>query len=217
MMWPVSDSLRNQRVLQFSRPRDGYKINWDIWYNELNEDDKRQLPIKELNRARLYFDVRLIPVRAADLYKMCADLDDDNYLIAKTYLNRFKKTHFFHVLMDEWEEYDYNPVRERESNRASEAERWYRGVTTKPVAIGKRVASALKQCGVNATYEKTIPSPYGTVRADVYAERSQSVKPKVIIELKVYSPENTMPSSIKDAIKMTLKRHAQFAGFLQRQ
>lgn len=217
MMWPVSDSLRNQRVLQFSRPRDGYKINWDIWYNELNEDDKRQLPIKELNRARLYFDVRLIPVRVADLYKMCADLDDDNYLIAKTYLNRFKKTHFFHVLMDEWEEYDYNPVRERESNRASEAERWYRGVTTKPVAIGKRVASALKQCGVNATYEKTIPSPYGTVRADVYAERSQSVKPKVIIELKVYSPENTMPSSIKDAIKMTLKRHAQFAGFLQRQ
>ena len=62
-----------------------------------------------------------------------------------------------------------------------------------------------------------ITSPYGTVRADIYAEREESEKPKVIIELKVYSPENTMPSSIKDAIKVTLKRHAQFAGFLQRQ
>ena len=217
MMWPVSDSLRNQRVLQFSRPREGYKLNWDIWYNELNEDDKRQLPVKELNRARLYFDVRIIPVRVADLYKMCANLYDDNYIIAKTYLERFKKTHFFHVLMDEWENYDYNPVRERESNRANEAENWYKGVTTKPVLIGKRIASALKQCGVNATYEETITSPYGTVRADVYAVRDQTIKSKVIIELKVYSPESTMPSSIKDAIKVTLKRHAQFAGFLQRQ
>lgn len=217
MMWPVSDSLRNQRVLQFSRPREGYKLNWDIWYNELNEDDRKQLPIKELNRARLYFDVRIIPVRAADLYKMCTNLDDDNYVIAKTYLERFKKTHFFHVLVDEWEDYDYNPVRERESNRANEAESWYKSVTSKPVSIGKRIASALRQCDVNATYEETITSPYGTVRADVYAVRNQSIKSKVIIELKVYSPENTMPSSIKDAIKVTLKRHAQFAGFLQRQ
>lgn len=156
IMWPVSDSLRNQRVLQFSRPREGYKLNWDIWYNHLNEDDKKQLPIKELNRARLYFDVRIIPVRAADLYKMCTNLNDDSYTIAKTYLERFKKTHFFHVLMDEWEDYDYNPVRERESNRANEAESWYRSITTKPVSIGKRVASALRQCGVAATYEKTI-------------------------------------------------------------
>ena len=151
IMWPVSDSLRNQRVLQFSRPREGYKLNWDIWYNHLNEDDKKQLPIKELNRARLYFDVRIIPVRAADLYKMCTNLNDDSYTIAKTYLERFKKTHFFHVLMDEWEDYDYNPVRERESNRANEAESWYRSITTKPVSIGKRVASALRQCGVAAT------------------------------------------------------------------
>lgn len=217
MMWPVSDSLRNQRVLQFSRPREGYKLNWDIWYNELNEDDKKQLPIRELNRARLYFDVRIIPVRAADLYKMCINLDDENYVIAKTYLKRFKKTHFFHVLVDEWESYDYNPVRERESTRAVEAETWYKSVTTKPTYIGKRIASALKQCGLDATYEKTITSPYGKVRADVYATRASSVKSKVIIELKVYSPENTMPSSIKEAIKVTLKRHAQFAGFLERQ
>ena len=148
---------------------------------------------------------------------MCADLNDDDHIIARTYLERFKSTHFFHVLVDKWENYDYNPVRERESNRANEAERWYRSVTTKPVSIGKRVASALRQCGVDATYEKTITSPYGTVRADIFALRNQSEKPNVIIELKVYAPENTMPSSIKDAIKVTLKRHAQFAGFLQRQ
>ena len=53
------------------------------------------LPLKELNRASLYFDVRIIPVRDADLYKMCVNLCDDNYIIAKTYLERFKKTLFF--------------------------------------------------------------------------------------------------------------------------
>ena len=118
------------------------------------------------------------------------------------------------MLIDEWEKYDYNPVREMESNRANEAEKWYKGVTNKSVVIGKRIASALRQCGVSATYEETITSPYGTVRADVYAVRNQTIKPKVIIELKVYSPESTMPSSIKAAIKLTLKRHAQFAGFI---
>lgn len=217
MMWPVSDSVRNQRVLQFSRPREGYKLNWEIWYNELNEEDKRQLPIKELNRARLYFDLRIIPVRAADLYKMCAKLEDEEYTIATTYLERFKKTHFFHVVADEWDKYEYNPVRERESKRATEAEKWYKSVTTKSVQIGRRIASALRQCNIDASYEKTITSAYGTVRADVYATRKDSEKPKVIIELKVFAPENTMPSSIKDAIKTTLKRHAQFAGFLKRQ
>ncbi|MBS5956661.1 MAG: hypothetical protein KIC73_07080 [Clostridiales bacterium] len=217
LMWPVADSTRNQRVLQFAKPREGYKLNWDIWYNELNEEDKRQLPLKELNRARLYFDVRIIPVRVADLYKMCTDLYDEKYIIFATYLERFKKTHFFHVVSDNWETYDYNPVRERESKRSEEAQKWYETVTDKPTLIGRRIASALTQCGMMARHERTLKSEYGSVRADVYTTRNESSKPRVIIELKLFSSENTMPSSIKDAIKTTLKRHAQFAGFLQRQ
>lgn len=217
LMWPVADSLRNQRVLSFSKPREGYKLNWDIWYNELNAEDRMQLPLRELNRARLYFDVRIIPVRAADLYKMCMELDNPEYEIAPTYLDRFQKTHFFHVLLDRWDSYDYNPVRERESKRSREAAEWYSSVTNKPTLIGKRIASAIRQCGLSAEYEKTLSSPYSSVRADIYMLRKESVKSGVIIELKAFSSENTMPSSIKDAIKVTLKRHAQFAGFLQRQ
>lgn len=217
LMWPVADALRNQRVLQFSKPREGYKLNWDIWYNELNVEDRMQLPLSELNRARLYFDMRVIPVRAADLYKMCMELDNSDYTIAPTYLERFQKTHFFHVLLDRWDSYDYNPVRERESQRSQDAAVWYSSVTNKPTLIGRRIASAIKQCGAEAEYEKTLVSPYGSVRADIYMTRENSLKPKVIIELKAFSSENTMPSSIKDAIKTTLKRHAQFAGFLQRQ
>jgi hypothetical protein len=41
LLWPVADSTRSQRVAQFSRARSGYRLNWDAWYNELNEDDKR--------------------------------------------------------------------------------------------------------------------------------------------------------------------------------
>ena len=220
IMWPVADSIRNQRVLQFSKPRDGYKLNWDIWFNELNEDDRKQLPIEELNRARLYFDVRVVPFRAADLFKLCGSLvEKENLKIAPTYLKRFQDTHFFHVISDDWDTYDYNPVRERQSKRASEAEAWYKTVTDKPTYIGRRIASVLRQCGVDAVHEKSITSEYASVRADVFIDRHYTCleKSKVIVELKVFSSENTMPSSIKDAIKTTLKRHAQLAGFLQRQ
>ena len=38
-----------------------------------------------------------------------------------------------------------------------------------------------------------------------------------IVELKAFSTEGTRPSTIKDAVRTTLRRHAQFAGFLARQ
>ena len=107
----------------------------------------------------------------------------------------------------------------KRQKRASEAEAWYKTVTDKPTYIGRRIASVLRQCGVDAVHEKSITSEYASVRADVFIDRHYTCleKSKVIVELKVFSSENTMPSSIKDAIKTTLKRHAQLAGFLQRQ
>ena len=217
IMWPVADSTRNQRVLQFSNPREGYKLTWEAFYNQLNDDDKRQLPLKELNRSRLYFDVRIIPIRAADLHKLCLHLESDNFELATTHISRFKQTHFYHVVSNSWETYNYNPVRERESKRADEAKEWYSTITNDPVIMGKRIAYILRKCGLNAEYEKNISTEYGSVRADIYVDRPNTTKSKVIIELKLYSSENTMPSSIKDAIKVTLRRHAQLAGFLPRQ
>jgi hypothetical protein len=77
MLWPVSDGLRIQRVQQFTDARQGYKLDWNSWYRDLNSDDKRQLPLQELNRARLYFDMRLVPIAVADLYPLCQELDND--------------------------------------------------------------------------------------------------------------------------------------------
>ena len=44
LMWPVADSFRNQRVMQFAKPRQGYKLNWEAWMGELNEDDRNHPP-----------------------------------------------------------------------------------------------------------------------------------------------------------------------------
>lgn len=217
LIWPVADSLRNQRVIQFSRPREGYKLNWDAWYSELNEDDRRTLPLHEFNRTRLYFDFRVIPIRVADLHRLCLDLDNEDKDLGITYLKRFSETHFYHVISDNWQNYDYNPVRERESKRADEALKWYETVTNQPTKIGKRIAKILRECGLTTFHEKEISTIHSTVHADVYVETNDAIKPKKIIELKAFSTQNTMPSTIKDQIKITLRRHAQLAGFIGRQ
>lgn len=217
LLWPVADSLRNQRVMQFSKPREGYKLNWDVWFNELNQEDRTQLPLRELNRTRLYFDVRVIPVRAADLHRLCLNLHDNDISLAKTYLTRFKQTHFYHVVSGSWSDYDYNPVRERESQRSEDAKNWYQTITDKPTLLGKRISKVLNALTLESTYEENLTSDFGSVRADVFVKRPGFDKNKIIIELKAFSSENTMPSTIKEQIKITLRRHAQFAGFLQRQ
>ncbi len=217
LMWPVSDALRTQRVLQFSKAREGYKLNWEAWHRELNAEDRAQLPLKELNRTRLYFDVRIIPIRAADLRRLCNDLDNPEGTYGDSYVGRFMRTHFYQVVADKWDEYEYTPLKERESKRAEEARVWYESVTTKPTQLGRRIARVFRTSGLEATYEETLTSGYSSVRADIFIKRPGSQKPKVIIEIKAFSTEATMPSSIKDAIKVTLRRHAQFAGFLQRQ
>lgn len=217
LMWPVADGLRNQRVMQFSKPREGYKFNWDAWYSQLNDDDKQQLPLKELNRTRLYFDLRVIPIRVADLHPLCRNLDQEEFSFGSTYIDRFKNTHLYHVLSGRWDEYDYTPFKERESRRSKDASEWYETVTDKPTLLGKRISNIINACGFISQHEYKINSAYGKVRADIYVKRPGLNKSNLIIELKAYSSENTMPSSIKDAIKVTLRRHAQFAGFLQRQ
>lgn len=217
LFWPVADSTRSQRVAQFTRARSGYRLNWDAWYQELNEDDKRTLPLHELNRARLYFDMRVVPVRAADLHKLCMDLENQEKSLAAANLTRFRNTHFFHIISGNWENYDFAPMRERNSIRADDAKIWYESVTNKPTQLGRRIAKILCSLGLNAKHEVTLKSEYSTLRADVYVKTLTPEKKKRIIELKIFSSENTMPSSIKEQIKVTLRRHAQFAGFLQRQ
>ena len=217
LLWPVADSTRSQRIAQFSRPRSGYRLNWDAWYNELNDDDKRTLPLHALNRARLYFDVRVVPLRAADLHRLCIALEDDGRVLANAHLERFKNTHFFHLVSGNWTNYDYAPMRERESNRADTAKDWYETITNQPTQLGRRIAKILRALGLDAAHEVPLKSEYSSVRADVFVKVVAPEVKKRIVELKVFASENTMPSSIKDQIKITLRRHAQFAGFLQRQ
>lgn len=217
MLWPVTDGLRISRIQQFTDPRSGYKLNWDAWFRQLNAEDQGQLPLREFNRARLYFDVRLVPIAAADLHPLCRDIDADKVDLGVSYLNQLKSTHFFSIISGNWTPDSYAPLRERESKRADAARDWYSTATSKPTQLGKRIALCLEKLGLPASYERTISSEYGKVRADVLVDRSPATPSNVIVEIKAFSPENTMPSSIASSVQTTLKRHAQFGGFLQRQ
>lgn len=217
MLWPVTDGLRITRIQQFTDPRSGYKLNWDAWYRQLNLDDQAQLPLREYNKTRLYFDVRLVPLAAADLYPLCRDLENDNYALGSSYLDQLKSTHFYSIVSGNWSPESYAPLRERESKRAAQAREWYSEVTSKPTLLGRRISKCLEAMGLTSSYEQTVDSNYGKVRADVLVDRSPITPSNVIVEIKAFSPENTMPSTIASQVQTTLKRHAQFAGFLQRQ
>jgi len=217
MLWPVTDGLRISRVSSFTNARDGYKLDWNAFWRALNDDDRRTLPLAELNRARLYFDVRLVPIAAADLHELSGRLDDREYAPSQSYLERFKNSHFFSIVNETWDPSAYSPLRERESDRAARARDWYEGIATnRPTQVGRRIAKCFTLLGLSADHERSIRSPYSTVRADVAVDR-RDTRSTCIVELKALSTEGTRPSSIKDAIRTTLKRHAQFAGFLARQ
>jgi hypothetical protein len=219
MLWPVTNGQRIAQVAAFTDARAGYKLNWDAFFREISVTDRDRLPLQAYNRARLYFDLRLIPIAAADLMPLCRDLDtaDDDVVLHRGYLDRFAKTHLYSVLTDSWSAENYSPLRERESKRANEAREWYSGVTTSSTQIGRRLALVLRSLGVNAAYEVEVKTKHSTVRADVLVQRPECERKQVIVELKAYSPENTIPSSIRDQIRVTLRRHAQLAGFLPTQ
>lgn len=217
MLWPVTDDLRISRIQQFTDPRSGYKLNWDAWYRQLNSGDQAQLPLRDYNRARLYFDVRLVPIAAADLHPLCRDLDSDVFDFGASYLSQLKSTYFYSIVSGNWAPESYAPLRERESKRATQARDWYATVTSKPTQLGRRISKCLEAMGLTSGYEQTITSVHGKVRADVLVDRSPIAPANVIVEIKAFSPENTMPSTIASSVQTTLKRHAQFAGFLQRQ
>lgn len=217
MLWPVTDGLRIDRLSAFTHARDGYRLNWNSWYRELNSDDQKQLPLKAFNRARLYFDVRLIPIAAADLYPLCRNLEKEDVPLHDSYLRRFRLSHFFSILNGTWSADNFTRMRERESARADEARGWYESITNQPSQVGRRLARILRTSGLQAAHERDVRSSHGVVRADVLVEARPMRPTNGIVELKLFSAENTMPSAIRDQIRITLRRHAQFAGFLERQ
>lgn len=217
MLWPVTDGARINLIHQFTEPKQGYKLNFDAWYRSLNESDRQSLPLHELNRARLYFDLRLIPIAAADLQPICGNIDDDNFVFHKTYKERICLTHLFSIVSGKWEPTKYAPLRERKSDRADAARVWYPTVTSKPSRIGRRLAQCFTEMGIPSKHEVPITTRNSSVVADVLCDAPTAGERKTIIELKAYAPENTMPSSIANQIRVTLRRHAQLAGFLSRQ
>jgi hypothetical protein len=90
-------------------------------------------------------------------------------------------------------------------------------VTTRPTAIGRRIARILQALGLTAGYEREIASKFRVVKADVLVDSKIGEKPIKIVELKAHSPSNTMPSAIRDQVKITMRRHAELVGFLPRQ
>ncbi|MEE4538499.1 MAG: hypothetical protein V2J51_08435 [Erythrobacter sp.] len=217
MLWPVTDGARINLIHQFTEPKQGYKLNFDAWYRSLNDQDQRTLPLHELNRARLYFDLRLIPIAAADLQPLCKDLDESDFIIYGTYKDRIKSTHLYSIIAGVWNPSAYAPLRERKSKRADAAREWYPTVTNSPTKIGKRLAQCFTGMGLGSQYEAPITTRHSSVTADILCDPPREGERKTIIELKAFAPENTMPSTIANQVRITLRRHAQLAGFLGKQ
>lgn len=209
MLWPVTNNHRTALVNAFSDTRNGYKLDWSAWFKSLNHDDKLRYPLHQLNRTRLYFDFRLIPIPAASIFNLCKTLETDQTQFQRTHLLTFTQTHFYSVVSGAWNPERYTPIQIGQSRRATEAETWYKTVTTSPTRLGKRLSRVLQSLGHDARYEHDIESQHGIIRPDIYIEATR----KLLIELKVYSPYNTINSRINSAIGTTLKKYARFSGF----
>lgn len=217
MLWPVTDGARINLIHQFTEPKQGYMLNFDAWYRSLNKLDAETLPLHAFNRARLYFDLRLIPIAAADLQPICGSIDLDNFVLRQSYKDRMALTHLYSIVTGNWDPDKYAPLRERKSARADSARIWYPLVTSKPARIGRRLAQFFTEMGLPSSHEVAIKTRHSSITADVLCNAPRPGERQTIIELKAYSPENTMPSSIASQVRLTLKRHAQLAGFLAKQ
>jgi hypothetical protein len=217
MVWPVVDGTGIERVSSFTNPSLGYSLNWSAWFNRLNESDRKQLPLKEYNRARLYFDLRLVPLPVADLHGICACLDDEDYVPPGSYLSQLKKTHFYTLVAGASEDRVFGTLKERESNRAKVAREWYESATRNPTTVGKRVAKCLTAIGYPAEHEQEVRTENARVVVDVLARRPTGHQNKVLAELKVFSSAQTTPANIRDEIRKTLRKYAQLAGYFPRQ
>ena len=217
MVWPVVDGTGIERVTRFTDPLSGYRLSWNAWCNQLNETDRKQLPLDAYNQARLYFDLRLVPLPVADLHGLCQRLDDESHVPLGP-LTQFKNTHLYTVLTGRTDERRFGTLREhRESKRAKEAREWYKTITSQSVAVGRRLAKCLTELALPSTAEKEVRSTHRRIVADIHTERHEQPQRFVLTELKLLSSHETTPSRIRDEIRSTLKKYAQFAGFIQRQ
>ncbi|MHA7240482.1 hypothetical protein [Arthrobacter sp. TMS1-12-1] len=221
MVWPVTDGVRLSNVRSFTNPRAGYKLDWNSFYRALNSNDQSQLPLDAYNKARLYFDVRLVPVQVADLHSICLNLDNPDKPPARSYVEGFRSTHLFNVVSDTFEPESYRPMKDHGNattapQRSARARDWYSEATRHPTHIGRRIAAVLTADGFPARAEREVKTPHSRVVADVLMERVGSERDKVIIELKAFSPDSTTPSKIATQIRGTLRKHAELAGYLER-
>ncbi len=209
MLWPVTNNHRTALVSAFSDTRNGYKLDWNAWFKSLNGDDKSRFPLHQLNRTRLYFDFRLIPIPAASIFNLCKMLETDQTEFKRTHWLTFTQTHLYSIVNGTWNPERYTPIQIGNSLRAIEAATWYETITTSPTQLGKRLSRVLQSRGKDARHEYNLESQHRSIRPDIYIEATK----KLLIELKVYSPYNTTNSRISSAISTTLKKYAQFAGF----
>ncbi|NAZ82924.1 ATP-binding protein [Kineococcus sp. R8] len=226
MLWPVTDGQRLANVRNFTNPRAGYRLDWNAFYRALNVNDQQQLPLDAYNKARLYFDVRLVPIQAADLRSVCLDLTQPDNPPSKSYLDSFSRTHLFTLVNGTWDPDGYRPMKDHgeSSQRAKDARAWYPTVNTKPTVLGHRLAACLTALDLPARAESEVKTPHSRVVADVLVNRPTPQglpaapidRRQVILELKAYAPDGTTPSVIAGQIRSTLKKHAQLAGYVQR-
>lgn len=221
MLWPVTDGIRLSNVRNFTNPRAGYKLDWNAFFRALNPTDQHQLPLDAYNKARLYFDVRLVPIQVADLHSICLNLDDPDKAPARSYVDGFRSTHFFNVVSDTFDPDSYRPMKDHGNatnapQRSANARDWYKTVTRSPTHIGRRIAAVLNALEFSSKAEQEIRTPHSRVVTDVLVDRPSGERNKVIVELKAFSADGTTPSKIAMQIRNTLRKHAELASYLPR-
>ncbi|MEM6506548.1 MAG: ATP-binding protein [Planctomycetota bacterium] len=211
MLWPVVDGTGINRVASFTKSNSGYSLNWTSFWDQLTDRDKNDRDLDGMNRARIYFDFRLIPIPAADFRDIVRKFDI-SVDITKEAIESLQRTHYYKVISRDQTE-NLRVMFERESQRSADAKTWYESITADQQAnAAKMLAKTISQAGYESEPQYEMKSDFGRVVADLSTRQNGS---KALTELKLFSPRNTTPSAIRDQIKSTLRKYAKFSGFLQ--
>lgn len=214
-VWPVADGQSIERVQHFASPVQGYTLNWSAFEQRLVEADRSSDTLAGLNKARLYFDMRVVPLPISYLMQICTSLADSEYVLPKTSLDLWERMHLHRLVAETWTDTGFGPLKEREAEK-TKVNKWYENIPNQQAAVCRRLAALYRQLDRTAVAPREIITDSSKVQADVGVERSEGVERTSLLELKVFAADRITPATVRDQIKSTLRKYAALAGFVAR-
>ncbi len=214
-VWPVADGQSIERVQHFANPVPGYTLNWSAFEQRLVEEDRNSDTLAGLNKARLYFDMRVVPLPISYLQPICRSLDDPAYVVPKTSTDRWQTVHLHRLVAGTWADTAFGPLKERDAEKTA-VNRWYADIPAQQALVCQRLAALYSQLGFTADAQREIKTASSRVLADVGVDRPTSAERTSLLELKVFAANRITPATVRDQIKSTLRKYAVLAGFIPR-